>query len=121
MILTLAVNKWKLCLHNVIKRVDGNRKSVANTKKERKFDKTFEENFMQKVPETLALQTMKQTLCRIIKKLETLINTGFLLGNTWQHPKIPKSSPSNIAETPENAASALPEASLGEDKYFPIF
>ena len=72
---------------------------------------------MQKVPETLALQTMKQTLCRIIKKLETLINTGFLLGNTWQHPKIPKSSPSNIAETPENAASALPEASLGEDKY----
>ena len=73
---------------------------------------------MQKVPETLALQTMKQTLCRIIKKLETLINTGFLLGNTWQHPKIPKSSPSNIAETPENAASALPEASLGEDKYF---
>ncbi len=31
MILTLAVNKWKLCLHNVIKRVDGNRKSVANT------------------------------------------------------------------------------------------
>ena len=67
MILTLAVNKWKLCLHNVIKRVDSNRKSVANTKKERKFDKTFEENFMQKVPETLALQTMKQTLCRIIK------------------------------------------------------
>lgn len=121
MISTLAVNKWKLCLHNVIKRVDGNRKSVANTKKERKFDKTFEENFMQKVPETLALQTMKQTLCRIIKKLETLINTGFLLGNTWQHPKIPKNSPSNIAETPENAASALPEASLGEDKYFLIF
>lgn len=36
-------------------------------KKERKFDETFEENFMQKVPETLALQTMKQTLCRIIK------------------------------------------------------
>ena len=25
---------------------------------------------------------------------------------------------SNIAETPENAASAFPEASLGEDKYF---
>ena len=35
--------------------------------KERKFDKTLKENFMQKVPETLALQTMKQTLCRIIK------------------------------------------------------
>lgn len=76
---------------------------------------------MQKVPETLALQTMKQTLCRIIKKLETLINTGFQIGNTWQHPKIPKNNPSNIAETPENAASALPEASLGEDKYFLIF
>ena len=64
-------------------------------KKERKFDKTFEENFMQKVPETLALQTMKQTLCRIIKKLETLINTGFQrallrawqqLGNTTKSP-----------------------------------
>ncbi len=39
MILTLAVNKWKLCLHNVFKGVDGNRKSVANTIKERKFDK----------------------------------------------------------------------------------
>lgn len=59
MILTLAVNKWKLCLHNVFKGVDGNRKSVANTIKERKFDKTHEEKFMQKVPEILALQTMK--------------------------------------------------------------
>ena len=67
MISTLVVNKWKLCLHNVFKGVDGNRKSVANTKKERKFDKTFEEKFMQKVPEIQALQTMKQTLCKIIK------------------------------------------------------
>ena len=29
--------------------------------------KTLGENFMQKVPEILALQTMKQTLCKIIK------------------------------------------------------
>ena len=70
---------------------------------------------MQKVPETLALQTMKQTLCRIIKKLETLINTGFQIGNTWQHPKIPILKPLNIAEAPKNAASALLGASLGED------
>ncbi len=28
-----AEYKWKLCLHNVFKRVDGNRKSVANTTK----------------------------------------------------------------------------------------
>ncbi|MDE7332025.1 MAG: hypothetical protein K2O16_07250 [Lachnospiraceae bacterium] len=46
-----------------------------------------------------------------------LINTGFLLGNTWQHPKSPQNEVLNIAETPENAASAFPEASLGEDKY----
>lgn len=52
---------------------------------------------------------------------ETLINTGFQLGNTWQHPKIPKNSPSNIAEAPKNAVSAFLEASLGEDKYFLIF
>ena len=26
--------------------------------------------------------------------------------------------PANIAEAPENASSAFPEASLGEDKYF---
>ncbi len=58
-----------LIIFNVIKRVDGNRISVANTIKERKFDKTFEENFMQKVPETLAF-------C-----LATL-------GNTQNHPKM---------------------------------
>ena len=58
---------------------------------------------------------------KISKKPETLINTGFQLRNTWQHPKIPKNSPSNIAEAPKNAASALLEASLGEDKYFLIF
>ncbi len=52
------------------------------------------------------------------KKLETLINTGSQLGNTWQHPKSPQNEALNIAEAPENAACALPEASLGEDKYF---
>lgn len=31
-------------------------------RKEHKFDKTLKENFMQKVPEIQALQTMKQTL-----------------------------------------------------------
>ncbi len=36
------------------------KKNVSSTK-------TFEEKFMQKVPEILALQTMKQTLCKIIK------------------------------------------------------
>ena len=81
----------------------------------------FKEKFMQKAPKILALRTLEQTLCKTIEHPETLINTGFQIGNTWQHPKIPKNSPSNIAETPENAASALPEASLGEDKYFLIF
>ena len=60
---------------------------------------------------------MKQVSYGVKENSEPLINTDVLLGNTWQHPKIPKNSPSNIAETPENAASALPEASLGEDKY----
>ena len=39
MILTLEVNKWRLCLHNVLKEVDGNIKLVANAEKEHKFDK----------------------------------------------------------------------------------
>ena len=52
---------------------------------------------------------------------ETLINTGFQLGNTWQHPKLPQKEVLNIVETPKNAASALLGASLGEDKYFLIF
>ena len=29
MISTLAVSKWKLCLHNVLKRVDGNNKKCC--------------------------------------------------------------------------------------------
>ncbi len=37
--LTLAMNKWKLCLHNVLKGVDGNIKLVANAEKEHRFDK----------------------------------------------------------------------------------
>ena len=51
------------------------------------------------------------------KKLEILINTGFLraLLRAWQHPKLPQNEAINIAEAPKNAASALPEASLGED------
>ena len=67
------------------------------------------------------IATMNQTLCKNIKSRKTLINTAFQIGNTWQHPKAPKNSPSNIAEAPKNAASALLEASLGEDKYFLIF
>ena len=51
------------------------------------------------------------------KKPETLINTGFQLDNTWQHPKLPQKEVLNIAEAPKTAASAVPEASLGEDKY----
>ena len=39
MISTLAVSKWKLCLHNVLKEVDGNIKLVANAGKEYMFDK----------------------------------------------------------------------------------
>ena len=46
-----------------------------------------------------------------------LINTGFQLGNTWQHPPIPILKPVNIAEAPKTASTAVPEASLGEDKY----
>lgn len=53
-----------------------------------------------------------------MNKPEPLINTGFPLGNTWQHPKSPQNEALNIAEAPKNAASALLEASLGEDKYF---
>ena len=50
-------------MHNVIKRVDGNRKSVANiTKKNISSREALEEKFMQKVPKIQALQTMKQTL-----------------------------------------------------------
>ena len=63
MISTLAVNKWKLCLHNVIKRVGGNSYGVANTKKKNISSiKAFEEKFMQKVPKIQALETIKQTL-----------------------------------------------------------
>lgn len=60
---------------------------------------------------------MKQVSYGVKENIETLINTDVLLGNIWQHPKIPILKPLNIAETPENAASAFPEASLGEDKY----
>lgn len=50
----------------------------------------FREKFTQKAPEILALRTLEQTLCKIIETPETLINTGFKLGNTWQHPKSPQ-------------------------------
>ena len=59
-----------------------------------------------------------------LKKWEffsVLINTGFQLGNTWQHPKIPILKFLNIAEAPKTAAAAVLKASLGEDKYFLIF
>lgn len=52
------------------------------------------------------------------KKPETLINTGFQLGNTWQHQKSPQNEAVNIAEAPKTAALAVLKASLGEDKYF---
>ena len=58
---------------------------------------------------------MKQVSYGVKENIETLINTDVLLGNIWQHPKIPILKPLNIAETPENAALAFPEASLGED------
>ena len=48
---------------------------------------------------------------------KTLINTGFQLGNTWQHPKSPQKEVLNIVEAPKNADLALLGASLGEDKY----
>ncbi len=60
---------------------------------------------------------MKQVSYGVKENSETLINTDVLLGNTWQHPKIPILKPLNIAEAPKNAASALLGASLGEDKY----
>ncbi len=60
---------------------------------------------------------MKQVSYGVKENSETLINTGFQLGNTWQHPQLPQNEAINIAETPKNAASALLEASLGEDKY----
>ncbi len=62
---------------------------------------------------------MKQVSYGVKENSETLINIGSMLGNTWQHPKIPILKPLNIAEAPKNAASALLEASLGEDKYLP--
>ena len=60
---------------------------------------------------------MKQVSYGVKENSETLINTGFLPGNTWQHPKIPILKPINIAEAPKTAASAVLKASLGEDKY----
>ena len=39
------------------------------------------------------------------------------MASDWQHPKSPKKEALNIAEAPKTAASAVPEASLGEDKY----
>ena len=50
----------------------------------------FREKFTQKAPKILALRTLEQTLCKTIENPETLINTGFKLGNTWQHPKSPQ-------------------------------
>ena len=44
----------------------------------------FKEKLMQKAPEILASRTLEQTLCKTIENPETLINTGFKLGNTWQ-------------------------------------
>ena len=57
----------------------------------------------------------------MIENAKTLINTGFQLGNTWQHPKTPQNEVLNIVKAPKNAASAILGASLGEDKYFLIF
>lgn len=79
---------------------------------------------------------MKQVSYGVKENLETLINTGFLRtlceARAWQHLATPQNPQfkalqiqqkehflsSYIAETPKNAASALLEASLGEDKYF---
>ena len=75
----------------------------------------FREKFMKKAPKILALRTLEQTSCKTIENPETLINTGFKLGNTWQHPKSPQNEALNIAEAPKTAASAVLKASLGED------
>ena len=61
---------------------------------------------------------MKQVSYGVKENSETLINTGSMLGNTWQHPKIPILKPLNIAEAPRTAVSALLKASLGEE-YLP--
>ena len=67
MILTLAVNKWKLCLHNVSKELMATEKVLPMPQKNISSKWAFEEKFMQKVPKMQALQTMKQILCKIRK------------------------------------------------------
>ena len=74
-----------------------------------------------RTPKTQALESPKQASGKNMEMPETLINTGFQLGNTWQHPKSPQKEVLNIVEAPKNAASAILGASLGEDKYFLIF
>ena len=81
----------------------------------------YEKKPVPRTPKTQALESPKQTSGKNMEMPETLINTGFWLGNTWQHPKSPQKEVSNIVEAPKNAASALLGASLGEDKYFLIF
>ncbi len=65
---------------------------------------------------------MKQVSYGVKENIETLINTDVLRAlceaRAWQHlatPQLPQNEAINIAETPENAALAFPEASLGED------
>ena len=82
---------------------------------------TYQGRLVPRTPKTQALESPKQASGKNMGMPETLINTGFQLGNTWQHPKSPQKEVSNIVEAPKNAASALLGASLGEDKYFLIF
>lgn len=81
----------------------------------------YEERLVPRTSKTQAFETPKQTSGKNMEMPKTLINTGFQLGNTWQHPKSPQKEVLNIVEAPKNAASALLGASLGEDKYFLIF
>ena len=69
----------------------------------------------------IILHQMKMPSGKNMEMQETLINTGFQLGNTWQHPKSPQNEVLNIVEAPKIAALAILGASLGEDKYFLIF
>lgn len=98
---------------------------VANDEKNICSTKAFGVTIVQKVPKILALQVIKQTLCKIIKSRKSrkhwLPAHPFKgVATTWQRPKIPKTALqiqqkagfllSCIAKTPKTAVFAALEA-----------